>query len=293
MPEKSSFDCIIIGAGIAGLTAAIYLKRAGKNVVIIEKSMPGGQILKTNSIKNYPGFLEIDGFGLIRRVLDQTDNLNIKIIKEEVLEINNLEVKTNKNTYQTKNIILATGRKPRILGLENEEELIGKGISFCASCDGNLYKNENVAVVGGGNTAFEDAIYLSNICKNVTLIHRNNNYRAEEYLIEELKQKANVTFAPNEKVEKLNTKDGFLESIETNNNTYKIKGLFVAIGQVPSIIKIDSLNQENGYIIVNEKMETNIKGIYACGDCIKKDVYQLTTAAAEGTIASFSIISRG
>lgn len=293
MPVKSSFDCIIIGAGIAGLTAAIYLKRAGKNVVIIEKSMPGGQILKTNSIKNYPGFLEIDGFGLIRRVLDQTDNLNIKIIKEEVLEINNLEVKTNKNTYQTKNIILATGRKPRILGLENEEELIGKGISFCASCDGNLYKNENVAVVGGGNTAFEDAIYLSNICKNVTLIHRNNNYRAEEYLIEELKQKANVTFAPNEKVEKLNTKDGFLESIETNNNTYKIKGLFVAIGQVPSIIKIDSLNQENGYIIVNEKMKTNIKGIYACGDCIKKDVYQLTTAAAEGTIASFSIISRG
>lgn len=293
MPVKSSFDCIIIGAGIAGLTAAIYLKRAGKNVVIIEKSMPGGQILKTNSIKNYPGFLEIDGFGLIRKVLDQTDNLNIKIIKEEVLEINNLEVKTNKNTYQTKNIILATGRKPRILGLENEEELIGKGISFCASCDGNLYKNENVAVVGGGNTAFEDAIYLSNICKNVTLIHRNNNYRAEEYLIEELKQKANVTFAPNEKVEKLNTKDGFLESIETNNNTYKIKGLFVAIGQVPSIIKIDSLNQENGYIIVNQKMETNIKGIYACGDCIKKDVYQLTTAAAEGTIASFSIISRG
>ena len=293
MPVKSSLDCIIIGAGIAGLTAAIYLKRAGKNVVIIEKSMPGGQILKTNSIKNYPGFLEIDGFGLIRRVLDQTNNLNIKIIKEEVLEINNLEVKTNKNTYQTKNIILATGRKPRILGLENEEELIGKGISFCASCDGNLYKNENVAVVGGGNTAFEDAIYLSNICKNVTLIHRNNNYRAEEYLIEELKQKANVTFAPNEKVEKLNTKDGFLESIETNNNTYKIKGLFVAIGQVPSIIKIDSLNQENGYIIVNEKMETNIKGIYACGDCIKKDVYQLTTAAAEGTIASFSIISRG
>lgn len=293
MPVKSSFDCIIIGAGIAGLTAAIYLKRAGKNVVIIEKSMPGGQILKTNSIKNYPGFLEIDGFVLIRRVLDQTDNLNIKIIKEEVLEINNLEVKTNKNTYQTKNIILATGRKPRILELENEEELIGKGISFCASCDGNLYKNENVAVVGGGNTAFEDAIYLSNICKNVTLIHRNNNYRAEEYLIEELKQKANVTFAPNEKVEKLNTKDGFLESIETNNNTYKIKGLFVAIGQVPSIIKIDSLNQENGYIIVNEKMETNIKGIYACGDCIKKDVYQLTTAAAEGTIASFSIISRG
>ena len=293
MPVKSSFDCIIIGAGIAGLTAAIYLKRAGKNVVIIEKSMPGGQILKTNSIKNYPGFLEIDGFGLIRKVLDQTDNLNIEIIKEEVLEINNLEVKTNKNTYQTKNIILATGRKPRILGLENEEELIGKGISFCASCDGNLYKNENVAVVGGGNTAFEDAIYLSNICKNVTLIHRNDNYRAEEYLIEELKQKANVTFAPNEKVEKLNTKDGFLESIETNNNTYKIKGLFVAIGQVPSIIKIDSLNQENGYIIVNEKMETNIKGIYACGDCIKKDVYQLTTAAAEGTIAAFSIISRG
>ena len=293
MLVKSNFDCIIIGAGIAGLTAAIYLKRAGKNVIIIEKSMPGGQVLKTNSIKNYPGFLEIDGFSLIRKVLDQTDNLNIKIIKEEVLEINNLEVKTNKNTYNTKNIILATGRKPRILGLENEEDLIGKGISFCASCDGNLYKNENVAVVGGGNTAFEDAIYLSNICKTVTLIHRNENYRAEEYLIDELKQKTNVKFAPNEKIEKINTKEGLLESIVTNNNTYKIKGLFVAIGQVPSIIKIDSLKQENGYIIVNEKMQTNINGIYACGDCIKKDVYQLTTSAAEGTIAAFSIISRG
>lgn len=290
---KLDFDCIIVGAGIAGLTAAIYLKRAGKNVVIIEKSMPGGQILKTNSIKNYPGFLEIDGFSLINNILKQTENLDIKILKEEVLEINNMEVKTNKNTYKTKNIILATGRKPRILGLSNEEELIGKGLSFCASCDGNLYKNETVAVVGGGNTAFEEALYLSNICKKVLLIHRNENYRAEEYLIEELKQKDNVIILPNEIIQKLNTKEGYLESIETNKNKYEIKGLFVAIGQVPSIIKIDALKQENGYILVNNKMETNIKGIYACGDCIKKDVYQLTTASAEGTISAFSIINRG
>lgn len=289
---KSNFDCIIIGAGIAGLTAAIYLKRAGKNVVIIEKSMPGGQILKTNSIKNYPGFVEIDGFSLIRKVLDQIDNLEIQIIKEEVKEIKNLEVITDNNIYSASNIILATGRKPRILGLQNENELIGKGISFCASCDGNLFKNEEVAVVGGGNTAFEEALYLSNICSKVYLIHRSDNYRAENYLINELKQKQNVFLMPNEIITKLNTKDGYLESIETDKNKYNIKALFVAIGQVPSIIKIEGLETDNGYIKVNNKMETNINGIYACGDCIKKDVYQLTTAASDGTIASTSIINR-
>lgn len=289
---KSNFDCIIIGAGIAGLTAAIYLKRAGKNVAIIEKSMPGGQILKTNSIKNYPGFVEIDGFSLIRKILDQIDNLEIQIIKEEVKEIKNLEVITDNNIYSASNIILATGRKPRILGLQNENELIGKGISFCASCDGNLFKNEEVAVVGGGNTAFEEALYLSNICSKVYLIHRNENYRAEKYLINELKQKQNVFLMPNEIITKLNTKDGYLESIETDKNKYNIKALFVAIGQVPSIIKIEGLETENGYIKVNNKMETNINGIYACGDCIKKDVYQLTTAASDGTIAATSIINR-
>ena len=289
---KSNFDCIIIGAGIAGLTAAIYLKRAGKNVVIIEKSMPGGQILKTNSIKNYPGFVEIDGFSLIRKILDQIDNLEIQIIKEEVKEINNLEVVTDNNVYSASNIILATGRKPRILGLQNENELIGKGISFCASCDGNLFKNDEVAVVGGGNTAFEEALYLSNICSKVYLIHRSENYRAENYLINELKQKQNVFLMPNEIITKLNTKEGHLESIETDKNKYNIKALFVAIGQVPSIIKIEGLETDNGYIKVNNKMETNINGIYACGDCIKKDVYQLTTAASDGTIAATSIINR-
>lgn len=291
---KSNFDCIIIGAGIAGLTTAIYLKRAGKNIVIIEKSMPGGQILKTNSIKNYPGFLEIDGFGLIEKILEQTNNLNIKIIKEEVIEIkDNFKVITNNNIYETNNIILATGRKPRILGLQNEDQLIGKGLSFCASCDGQLYKNESVAVVGGGNTAFEEAIYLSNICSKIYLIHHSNKYKAEEYLIEELKKKNNVVFVQNEVITKLNSENDVLESIETNKNKYEVKGLFVAIGQVPSIIKIDSLESENGYIKVDNKMETNIKGIYACGDCIKKDVYQLTTAASEGTIAAYSIINKG
>lgn len=289
---KLNFDCIVIGAGIAGLTAAIYLKRAGKNVVIIEKSMPGGQILKTNSIKNYPGFIEIDGFSLIRKILDQIDNLEIQIIKEEVKEIKNLKVVTDNNIYLTKNIIIATGRKPRILGLQNENELIGKGISFCASCDGNLFKNEKVAVVGGGNTAFEEALYLSNICSKVYLIHRSENYRAENYLINELKQKQNVFLMPNEIITKLNTKEGYLESIETDKNKYDIKALFVAIGQIPAVIKIETLETENGYIKVNNKMETNINGIYACGDCIKKDVYQLTTAAAEGTIAATSIINR-
>lgn len=289
----SNFDCIIIGAGIAGLTAAIYLKRAGKNIIIIEKSMPGGQILKTNSIKNYPGFLEIDGFSFIRKILDQIENLEIEIKKEEVKEISsNLEVITNKNTYKASNIIIATGRKPRILGIENEEKLIGKGLSFCASCDGNLFKGEKVAVVGGGNTAFHDALYLSNICKNVILIHRKNNYRAEEYLIKELEKRPNVTFVKEEVIKKLNSKDGYLESIETDKQKYIVKGLFVAIGQVPSIIKTNNLENELGYIKVNNKMETNIKGIYACGDCIKKDVYQLTTAASEGTIAAYSIINR-
>ena len=212
--------------------------------------------------------------------------------KPNIKEIKNLKVVTDNNIYLTKNIIIATGRKPRILGLQNENELIGKGISFCASCDGNLFKNEKVAVVGGGNTAFEEALYLSNICSKVYLIHRSENYRAENYLINELKQKQNVFLMPNEIITKLNTKEGYLESIETDKNKYDIKALFVAIGQIPAVIKIENLETENGYIKVNNKMETNINGIYACGDCIKKDVYQLTTAAAEGTVAATSIINR-
>jgi len=290
---QSNFNTIIVGAGIAGLTAAIYLKRAGKDVVIFESSMPGGQILKTNSIKNYPGFLEIDGFSLIRKIIEQIENLEIEIKQEQVTEITSeKEVITENGKYTAENIILATGRKPRILGLENETELIGKGISFCATCDGNLFKNEVVAVVGGGNTAFEEAIYLSNICKKVILIHRSENYKAEEYLIKEAKNKENIVFETNQRVEKINEKDGMLESIETNKQKYEVKCLFVAIGQTPQLIKIENLETDNNYIIVNDKMETNIKNIYACGDAIKKQVYQLTTAAAEGTIAAENIIRK-
>lgn len=290
---KSNFNTIIVGAGIAGLTAAIYLKRAGKDVVIFESSMPGGQILKTNSIKNYPGFLEIDGFSLIRKIVEQIENLEIEIKHEQVTEITpSKKVITENGEYTGENIILAIGRKPRILGLENENELIGKGISFCATCDGNLFKNEIVAVVGGGNTAFEEAIYLSNICKKVILIHRSENYKAEEYLINEAKKKDNIVFETNQRIEKINEKDGLLDSIETNKQKYEVKCLFIAIGQIPQLIKIEDLETDNNYIIVNEKMETNIKNIYACGDAIKKQVYQLTTAAAEGTIAAENIIRK-
>lgn len=292
---KQPFDCIVIGAGIAGVTASIYLKRAGLKILLLEKKAIGGQIINTSGIENYPTIENIDGTSFSLQLQNQIKKLEISIEYKEVLDIQingDLKiVKTKDNEYITKNIIIATGRIPRKLNLDNEDKLLGRGISYCATCDGYFYKNKKVAIVGGGNSALEAAIYLSKICNSVTVINRGEKLRADEELQNEVKLLENVKILYNEEILSLGEKDGILNYLTLKNNEISIDGLFVYIGLVPTLpfIKNIDLKLENGYIAVNQKMETNIPGIYACGDIIKKDVYQIITAASEGAIAASNI----
>lgn len=288
------FDCIIIGAGISGCTAAIYLKRAGLNILMLEKKAIGGQIINTSEIENYPTITSTDGFTFSENLKKQIENLNIEIKYEEVLDIKNdtiKEVITKNNIYLTKNIIISTGRIPRKLELDNENTLLGKGISYCATCDGFFYKNKDVAILGGGNSALEAAIYLSKICNSITIINRSKKLRADYELINEVKNLKNIQIIYNEQIKELKENNGYLDGIVLNDRTLKVDGLFVYIGLIPTLpfIKNVNLNLDNGYIAVDDKMKTNIDGIYACGDIIKKDLYQIITAASEGAIAASNI----
>lgn len=293
---EKDFDCIVIGAGVAGMTSALYLKRSGINVAIFEKGFIGGQVNKTYTIKNYPGFKEIDGPTLINSIVEQLKELEIPIIYEEVNDITDEEnikiITTNKGKYKSKSIIIATGKKERFLGLEGEKELIGHGLSWCATCDGNFFKEKNTAIVGGGNTAMEDALYLSNICKKVYIINRSDKFRADKILIEEVKTKKNVEIITNSVVKTLIKKNNILQGIVLDNNKeLDVSGLFIAIGSDPVIEFTKNLNLvlENNYILVDQKMATSVSGVYACGDVIKKDLYQIVTAASDGAIAANSV----
>lgn len=294
----TNFDCIIIGAGISGMTAAIYLKRYGYNVAIIEKSAPGGQLNQISIIENYPGYTSVDGPTLAINTYNQLQNLNIEIIFESVISIENSDsvkiVKTKNNQYTANSIIIATGREKKILGLVNEKSLIGRGISYCATCDGPFFKNEEVCVVGGGNSALEEAIYLSKICKKVTILNRTTNLRADNILKEQIKTLENVEILHNSVINTLNEENEQLSSITLTDGTrIPCKGLFIYIGLETDISYLQNLElkQENKSIIVDKGMQTSIDGVYACGDCIKKDLYQLVTATSEGAIAANSVKS--
>jgi len=294
------YDIIIVGAGPAGLTAAIYARRARKNVLVLEAYTYGGQIVSTLDIENYPCEEHISGFDFATKIYNQAKNLGAEILFEKVIDIkdngDDKEVITSKKTYKTKTIIIATGAQNRKLGLENEKELIGKGVSYCATCDGAFYKKKVVAVVGGGNTAIEDTLYLSNIVDKVYLIHRRDDFRADLKNINKLKEKNNVEFIYNSNVTKL-IADKKLNSIEITNNDgikeeLEIDGLFVAIGQIPennNFEKIININ-ESGYIIAGEDCHTNVAGIYVAGDTRVKEVRQLVTAASDGAISAIEAI---
>lgn len=293
---KSIFDCVIIGAGVSGMTAAIYLKRANINLLLLEKSIPGGQIISSAKVENYPGFESIDGATLATNIYSQIEKLGVDYRYGNVLNIKKEKsyflIQTDVETYKTKKIIIATGRNPKKLGINNEEKLIGKGISYCATCDGMFFKGKEVAVVGGGNTALEESLFLSDICKKVTILNRSNNLRADNILIEQVNNKENIEILYNCIIDTLLYKNEQLNGIKlSNNSVLNINGLFIFIGQTPSndFIKDLNIKIEDGYIKVNKKMETSIKGIYACGDIIKKDFYQLSTAIGEGAIAALNI----
>lgn len=296
---KKNYDVIIIGAGIAGMTAALYLKRYNMDVLIIEKEYPGGQLNKIAKIENYPGFLEINGFDLGNNIYEQIKKLDIPIIFEKVDKIKNESnkklVETTNEIYEANYIVIATGRLPRRLNIETEDELLGKGISYCATCDGPLYKNKDVIVVGGGDSALQEALYLSSICNKVTLIHRRDSFRAREELVEKVQNKENIEIIYNSVINTLIQENDRFSGIKIDKNGEILEkiaeGLFVYIGSTVDEIPFLMLNlhTKDGYIIVNEKCETNISNIYACGDVIFKDTYQLTTAVGEAATLSNSL----
>lgn len=289
------YDVIIIGGGIAGVTAAIYLKRANKNVILIESSSIGGQIINASEVENYPGYVSIKGYELAKVFKEQLNNLSIDVKYESVTKIDgiddNFTITTNNGVYNSKKIIIATGTVSRKLSIG--DKFNGRGISYCATCDGNFFKGKDVAVLGGGNTAIDDALYLSNICNKVYLIHRNSNFKAEESKVALLKEKENVELVTDVILVNINGENE-IESVEVtqgdNNRVINVKGIFVCIGRINSINFIDGLDNTNGFINTNDELETNIKGIYAIGDVRNKEVRQLTTAAADGTIVSSIII---
>lgn len=292
------YDIIIVGAGPAGLTASIYGVRAGKKVLVLEGNSFGGQIINTIDIENYPANSHISGFDFANNLYKQSINLGVEIKFEKVIKIKNSKIKeivTAKNKYYGKAIILACGCTNRKLGIPNENELVGKGVSYCATCDGNFYKNCDVAVVGGGNTAVSDAIYLSNIASKVYIIHRKNELRADEKDVNILKSKKNVEFILNSNIIKIygdNKLKGIEVDTQSKKNKIDISGLFIAVGHVPlndcfkDLIKVN----DNGYVISNEKCHTNRKGIFVAGDVRSKEVRQLVTATSDGAIAAMEAV---
>ncbi|HEX3075329.1 MAG TPA: thioredoxin-disulfide reductase [Lachnospiraceae bacterium] len=293
------FDIIIVGAGTAGLSAAIYGVRAGKSVLLLEESTYGGQIINSPEVENYPGIKHISGFDFATNLYEQAINLGAKIEYEKVTGIkdegNKKLIITSSKEYECKSIILATGAKNRPLGLDREKELIGAGVSYCATCDGAFFRGKDVAVAGGGNTALEDATFLADYCSKVYVVHRRDSFRGEEKLLNLLKKKENVEFIMNSNIVEL-IGEGKLEAIKVQNKenmTEKqvpVSGLFVAIGQMPensnftNLIEID----KGGYIIALEDCKTNVEGIFTAGDCRTKIVRQLATAAADGAVAALA-----
>ena len=286
------YDVIIIGMGIGGITAGIYGKRAGLNVLMFEKSAPGGMLQKIDKIQNYPGFSEISGPDLALNLFNQVKKVGVPFKFEEVIDVEITEeykkVITKNGTYEAKNVIVATGRTPKYLGLDNEKDYLGRGLSTCASWDGNFYKGEDVAVVGSGNSALQESLYLANIVNKVYLLHRGVKFKGDDALVERVRNTKNIEIVDGVNIKKINEVEGKIESVTLDNEkTINVKGVFIYIGYKPDtdMFKKLDITNINGDIIVGENFETEIDGLYAIGDCAKKGVYQLVTAARDGCIA--------
>ncbi len=298
---KLDYDVIVVGSGPAGITSAIYLKRANINVCIMEKSAPGGQLNKSSTIENYPGFEKITGPELAYNFYEQILKLDIPFINEEVIKIEDKTsykiVETNKKTYTCKGIILALGRKPRSFDNKNVSLLEGKGVSYCSLCDGPLFKNQDVSIIGGGNSALEESLYLADICKSVTIINRRDVLRGDKMLVDKVLKKDNINILYNSEVVEFNKKDDFLESLLINTNgklnKLDVKACFIFIGYVPATDFLSNLDilDEKGYIKTDKNLKTDIPFIYACGDTINKQVYQIVTATGEGAVSAISFIN--
>lgn len=302
------YDILIAGGGTAGLSAAIYGVRAGKKVIVLEQKSYGGQIVNSPEVVNYPGIPKISGFEFAKGLYEQATGLGAeyktgKVVRiervagaeEEYLRAAALTADGIEHTYETRTVILATGAKNRPLGLPREDALVGAGVSYCATCDGMFFRGKDVAVVGGGNTALEDAMFLASYCRKVYLIHRREEFRGEEKLAENLRGKENVEFVLNAVVEEL-IGDPMLTGVKVRNLVsgeqleISVSGLFVAIGQMPDNHDFDELVEldEKGYIQAAEDCKTGATGIFTAGDCRTKNVRQLATAASDGAVAALA-----
>lgn len=295
-----AIDLIVMGGGIAGVSAAMYAKRAGLKALIFEPGVIGGQLLFMENVDNFPGVaVGTKGRDFALRLEQTLRDFEIKVNREAIREIrlqkNGVEVLGNENSYTASGLIVATGAAFKKLGLNNEERLLGRGVSYCAICDGFFFKNKDVAVVGGGNSAVEEALYLANLCRKVTLIHRKGSLRALDYLQEEIRTLPNVEIIFNSTIKEIKG-DDFLEQIVIENvtegrtQTLRCNGIFIAIGVSPNteLLKNIVSTDENGFITTNEEMKTSCDYIWSCGDCRKRPLRQLITAASEGAIAAVS-----
>lgn len=291
-------DVIVIGGGPAGMTAALNLRRSGKTVLLLEKNAPGGQIADSPRVENLPSIKEVDGATFASQLFDQISDLGVEFELEEAMSITKekdiFKVTSDyKKVYEARAVIIATGVKHRKFNIPNEDNLIGKGISFCAVCDGAFYNGEDVCLVGDANTALQYAIHLSNYCKHVYLYTLFDKFFADYILVDRVKNKDNIIIKHNLSLKEIVGKDKLEKLIFTNTQSKKdeeltVKGLFIAIGQVPSndIFK-DYVELNKGFIVVNNKMETKTPGLYAVGDCTDKLMRQVTTACNDGAIAAF------
>ncbi|MBC5786631.1 thioredoxin-disulfide reductase [Clostridium facile] len=292
---NSNYDIVIIGAGTAGLSAAIYGVRAGLSVLVVENQMHGGQIINTPDIVNYPGIEKISGYEFANQLYQHATNLGAKIIYEEISDLNLLgRIKTitaGTQTYYAKTVIIATGAKHRDLGCSGEEEWKGRGVSYCAICDGNFFQGQDVCVVGGGNTALEDALYLSKFCRTVHLIHRSKQFKASPMYVQQAQNTNNIVFHLEYEVTKISGTDQVQQvmiSHKGQEETLSVVGVFVAIGSQPNNgmfsrwVEMDKY----GYIVAGEDCKTNIPGVFVAGDTRTKKVRQLVTAAADGAVAA-------
>ena len=296
------YELIIIGAGPAGLTAGLYAGRYRINTLILEKINVGGQILSSPTIENFPGFPT--GIGtqeLIERFKKQVDELGVNIEMEEVLEIvakskdSIYEVKAKEKKYQTKSIIIATGAQPKRLNIEGEERLIGRGVSYCGTCDGPLFRDKDIAVIGGGDRAVEEVIFLSGYAKKVNLIHRRNELRASGILQEKAQKNPKINFVLESVVEEIigqNRVEGLkVKNTKTESvTTIACQGVFISVGIKPDtdFIKNQLHLDESGFIITDQDLKTSCEGIFASGDCRKKSLYQVISACSEGATAADS-----
>ena len=292
------YDIIIIGGGPAGLTAALYACRANKSVLVIEKASFGGQITYSPRVENIPGFLDVTGNEFAEKLVEQVLAQNAEVECAQVLKItDNGEFKTvltDSGEFTSKAVIVATGAKHRLLGLEREEEFIGEGISFCAVCDGAFYENKTVAVIGGGNSALQEAILLSDLAQKVYVVQNLDFFTGEEKLVNQLKSKDNVEIILGTVVESILGNEEFEGVVIRNNSNetseLKLDGMFVAIGLVPQNEEFSDLINldERGYVAAGEDCRTNANGIFVAGDCRTKSIRQVTTAVGDGAVAALA-----